>query len=106
MAEPTDLPNLRAELKALAESVGRLVTSQRRRERWINVNSFVAYVLFTVVLGGAFLTLYRSRAQELVRGRDGAVGERDLARIRVKALEDELTGRQQAVQKAYAFHQL
>ncbi len=93
-------------LGELADSVGRLVTSQRRRERWINVNSFVAYVLFTVVLGGAFLTLYRSRANELVRGRDGAVSERDLARSRVKTLEDELAGRQQAVQKAYGFFQL
>ena len=33
-----------------------------RRERWLNVNSFGAYLLFTLVLGGAFLTLYRSRA--------------------------------------------
>ena len=93
-------------MSELAESVGRLVLSNRKRDRWINVNSFVAYILFTLVLGGAFLTLYRSRAQELVRGRDSAVGERDLARSRVKALEDELTGRQQAVQAAYGFYQL
>src|SRR5678815_3934437 len=86
-------------LAELADSVGRLVTTQRKRERWINVNSFVAHVLFTLVLGGAFLTLYRSRADELVRGRDGAVSERDLARGRVKTLESELAGRQAAVQK-------
>jgi hypothetical protein len=90
----------------LAESLGRMVTLQRRKERWVNANSFVAYILFTVVLGGAFLTLYRSRASELVAGRDVAVRERDVARNRVAVLEGELAARQQSVQKAYTLYQL
>ena len=74
----------------LAESVGKLVISQRRRERWLNVNSFGAYLLFTLVLGGAFLTLYRSRAKDLVHGRNAAVGERDTARSRAATLEAQV----------------
>jgi len=93
-------------LAEMAESVGRLVTSQRRRERWVNVNSFVAYVLFTVVLGGAFLTLYRSRARELVTARDVAVNERDQARSRARTLEDTLGKRDQATTSAFAYFQL
>jgi hypothetical protein len=37
----------------LADSIGALVTQQRKRSRWINVNSFVAYVMFTLLCGGA-----------------------------------------------------
>ncbi len=93
-------------LTDLAESVGKLVVSQRRRERWLNVNSFGAYLLFTVVLGGAFLTLYRSRAKDLVHGRDAAVSERDLARGRAQTLESQLAGRDQGSQQAFAYYQL
>lgn len=93
-------------LGEMAESVGRLVTSQRRRERWINVNSFVAYLLFTVVLGGAFLTLYRTRARELVGARDAAVGERDQARSRARTLEDTLARREAGTASAFAYFQL
>jgi tetratricopeptide (TPR) repeat protein len=127
MSDPAESPDVRAELEALrrrlddhgavlrknqqalgemADSVGRLVTSQRRRERWINVNSFVAYVLFTVVLGGAFLTLYRSRARELVHARDVAVDERDQARSRAKGLETTLEAREAGTRSAFAYFQL
>ena len=86
----------------LAESVGRLVTGQRRRDRWVSVNSFVAYLLFTAILGGAMLVLYRSRAGQLVRDRDSAVAERDLARARAKTLDDQLTARTAAGEQAFA----
>ena len=90
----------------LAESVGRVVTAQRRRERWVSVNSFVAYVLFTLVLGGAFLALYRARAGELVRNRDSAVAERDLARARAKTLDDQLAARTSGAARAFDYYQL
>jgi tetratricopeptide (TPR) repeat protein len=127
MPDVADPPELRAELDALrrrlddqatllrknqqalgelAESVGRLVTGQRRRERWINVNSFVAYLLFTVVLGGAFLTLYRSRARELVHARDAAVGERDEARGRAHRLDEDLARRKAGEATAFEYFQL
>ncbi len=108
-----DNPDVRSELRkihlalaGLAETVGRLVTAQRKRERWINANSFVAYLLFTVVLGGAFLTLYNSRARELVRARDVAQDERDQARSRAKALETTLDQRQRGAEAAFAYFQL
>jgi tetratricopeptide (TPR) repeat protein len=93
-------------LAELAESVGKLVVSQRRRERWLNVNSFGAYLLFTLVLGGAFLTLYRSRARDLVRGRDAAVTERDAARARAQTLEGQLAARDQGSERAHAYFKL
>lgn len=93
-------------LGELAESVARLVTSQRRRERWINVNSFVAYLIFTLVLGGAFLTLYRSRARELVNARDTAAHERDDARARAKLLDETLAKRDEGTKNAFEYFQL
>lgn len=93
-------------LAELAESVGRLVTTHRGRERWMNVNSFVAYLIFTMVLGGAFLTLYRSRARELVQARDTAVIERDDARTRAKALDETLTKRDAGTKSAFEYFQL
>jgi len=90
----------------LAESMGRVVVGQRRRERWMSVNSFVAYFIFTLVLGGAFLMLYRARAGELVRNRDSAVGERDLARARAKVLDDQLAARTSSAARAFEYYQL
>lgn len=93
-------------LAELAESLGRMVNQQRRRDRWANANSFVAYILFTLVLGGAFLTLYRSRAAELEDRSRTAIAERDGARARAATLEADLAARQQATEKAYGFYQL
>lgn len=90
----------------LAESAGRLATAQRRRDRLTSVNSFVAYLLFTAILGGAMLVLYRSRAGELVRDRDNAVAERDAARVRAKAQAEELTARTAAAGRAFEHYQL
>ena len=54
-----------AAVAQLADSVGKLVEAQRKRSRSINLNSFVAYVLFTVLLGGGFFALYRERTRGL-----------------------------------------
>ena len=54
-----------AAVTQLAESVAQLVALGRKRNRWINLNSFVAYLLFTILLGGGMVFLYRARVREL-----------------------------------------
>lgn len=93
-------------LSEMAESVGKLVATQRRRERWLNINSFGAYLLFTLVLGGAFLTLYRSRARDLVSARDHAVTEREAAAKQASTLRDQLAARDQGAAAARAYFEL
>jgi tetratricopeptide (TPR) repeat protein len=68
-----------AQVTQLAESIAALVEAGRRRSRWLNINSFVAYLIFTILLGGAFFFVFQSRAHELVAKRDRAVAERDKA---------------------------
>jgi tetratricopeptide (TPR) repeat protein len=68
-----------AQVSQLAESIAALVEAGRRRSRWLNLNSFVAYLTFTILLGGAFYFVFQSRAHELVAKRDRAVVERDKA---------------------------
>jgi hypothetical protein len=53
---------------ALSDLVGRM----RRQDRRMTLNSFVAYALFTVLLGAAFFMLHRGRASDLERERDQA----------------------------------
>src|SRR5688572_2642349 len=74
-----------ASVTQLADSVAALVALGRQRNRWINLNSFVAYVLFTMLLGGVMYVLYRSRVAELEARRGQAVAERDLARTQAQA---------------------
>lgn len=93
-------------LTELAESVGKLVAQQRRRERGFTLNSFVAYCLFTVLIGGGFFMLYRSRAGELVASRDRAALDRDTAIKRASLLADEIDARDAAAAAASAYWQL
>jgi tetratricopeptide (TPR) repeat protein len=90
----------------LAESIGALVAEQRRRSRWLNLNSFVAYVLFTVVVGAGFFLLYRSRASDLVAARDRAGTERDLAVRRADDASTKLAARAQADAAAWEIYEL
>lgn len=90
----------------LAESLGKVVAHQRRRERGLNLNSFVAYTIFTLLLGGGFFMLYSARAGDLVAARDAALKGREEARVRVENLEAELTAREQAASAALAYYQL
>lgn len=90
-------------LSELADSVGKLVAQQRRRERSFTLNSFVAYCLFTVLLGGAFLALYQNRADELVSDRDRARDERKIASRKADDLAAELAARDQAAAAAHAY---
>jgi len=90
----------------LADSVGKIVEGQRRRHRSQTLNSFVAYILFTVLLGGGFLILYRSRASGLEHARRDAVTELDATRKELRDTQAQLQARTTAAQKAYAFYQL
>src|SRR6266568_3187351 len=74
----------------LAASLKEVVTRQQKYERGLNLNSFVAYLLFTVLLGGGFALLYRSRA-----GRDRRRGLRRRHRGREgRAVEAGVDGAQ------------
>ena len=61
------------EVRQLAESIAAMVTQQRKRSRWLNVNSFAAYLIFTLLCGGAFYFLYQGRARELVADRNRVI---------------------------------
>src|SRR5687767_7811711 len=93
-------------LSELADSVGKLVAQQRRRERFFTLNSFVAYLLFTVLLGGGFFALYTSRADELVAARDRAREDRDVAIRRGDDLAAELAAREESAARALAYWKL
>ncbi len=58
------------------------------------LNSFVAYVLFTVLLGGAFFLLYRARVSSVIESRETALFDRDNANERLEQVTKELRSRQ------------
>jgi tetratricopeptide (TPR) repeat protein len=93
-------------VSTLAASVKDVVTRQERYERGLNLNSLVAYVLFTVLLGGGFFLLYRSRAGRLVMERDQAIRERGLALDEAGEVKKKLAARDEAERKARDFWQL
>jgi TolA-binding protein len=107
--EPAELAQLRRKLddlssqqrkshtavQQLADSVAALVTAHRRRVRWLNLNSFAAYVIFTVLLGTAFYMVYLRRAgalgvelHELIEQRVAAVGRADAATAELSVSKD------------------
>lgn len=90
----------------LAESLGKVVAHQRRRERGISLNSFVAYMLFTLLLGGAFFMLYTTRAGDLVEARDAALRSREETRARLRALEGDVEARERTSATALEYYQL
>jgi tetratricopeptide (TPR) repeat protein len=90
----------------LAESIAALVAEQRRRSLWINVNSFVAYLVFTILCGAGCYLLYRSRAHELGVVRDQAIGERDAAVRRADETVARSVARESADAKAWEVYQL
>lgn len=94
------------DVRQLADSIGALVREQRKRSLWINVNSFVAYVMFTLLCGGAFYYMYQSRARELVTERDRVIGERDEAVRRADDVITKNTAREAADAKALEAYQL
>ncbi|MEZ4367026.1 MAG: tetratricopeptide repeat protein [Kofleriaceae bacterium] len=94
-------------LTQLTESVAAMVAGQRRRERGLNLNSFVAYALFTVLLGGGFYWLYRARVAELAAQppRAGSVAD-PAAGAELESTRAALAARTAADREAYRLYQL
>jgi tetratricopeptide (TPR) repeat protein len=95
-----------AQVTQLAESIAALVAEQRRRSLWLNVNSFVAYLVFTLLCAAGCYLLYRSRARELGAVRDQAVTERDTAVRRADEALARAVAREAADTKAWEIYQL
>jgi hypothetical protein len=94
------------QVSQLAESIAALVNTQRHRTRNLNLNSFVAYLIFTMLCGAGFYLLYSSRAHELVDGRERAEHERDAAVRRADDLTVKSIAREQADGRAWDIYQL
>ena len=95
-----------AQVGQLAESLAGLVEQQRRRSLWLNVNSFVAYLMFTILCGAGCYLLYRNRADELIAARDRAIGERDAAVRNADDATVRAVAREAAGNKAWEIYQL
>lgn len=95
-----------AQVSQLADSVAGLVAQQRRRSLWLNVNSFVAYLMFTMLCGAGFYLLYRSRVHELNGARDQAISERDAAVRRTDEATVRAVAREAAANQAWEIYEL
>ena len=95
-----------AQVQQLADSIAALVDQQRKRATWLNVNSFVAYLMFTLLCCGAFYFVYRSRVHEVVSARDRAGTDRDTAVRRADEANAKLAARDAADGKAWETWQL
>ena len=80
----------------LASSVGELAEVVRRQVRLLSLNSFAAYLLFTVLLCAAFYFLYTSRAGDAEAERDRALAARDTAQARAEGTARLLAARDAA----------
>jgi tetratricopeptide (TPR) repeat protein len=97
---------IQTQVTQLAESIAAMVEQQRKRSRWLDVNSFVAYLIFTVLCGGAFYFLYQSRARELVADKSRVSAERDAAVRRADEATKKAAARDAADAKAWDAYQL
>lgn len=95
-----------AQVIQLADSIAALVAQQRRRSLWLNVNSFVAYLMFTILCGAGCYLLYASRARELTAAREQAIGERDAAVRNADEATVRAVAREAADHKAWEVYQL
>ena len=91
---------------ALAESLEKVVAQGRRGHRILNLNSFVAYFLFTVLLGGGFFLLYNQRADSLVSARDTAVQDKEILAADIATLKKEIAARDKSTKAASEFYKL
>ena len=90
----------------LATALSDLVGRMRKQDRIITLNSFVAYALFTVLLGAAFLMLHRSRAGDLERERDQAQHALVAAEERAGHATRELAAREAAEKGAAEIYEM
>ena len=95
-----------AQVTQLADSIAALVAQQRRRSLWLNVNSFVAYLVFTILCGAGSYLLYRSRAHELTAARAQAAVERDAAVRHADEATVRAVAREATDTKAWEVYQL
>jgi hypothetical protein len=80
----------------LLSSVGELSQLVRRQHRLLSLNSFAAYLLFTVLLCAAFYFLYTDRAGDAEAERDTALAARDAAQARAEGTARQLAAREAA----------
>jgi TolA-binding protein len=90
----------------LAASLKEVVQRQSRYDSGLNLNSFVAYVIFTALLGGGFYMLYDTRAARLVDERNQAIRQRQQAVDEAAEARQELAARDAAQRKALDYWQL
>ncbi len=90
----------------LASALSDLVGRMRKQDRLMTLNSFVAYALFTVLLGAAFFMLYRSRATDLERERDQAQHGLIAAEERGQNAVRELAARDAAEKSATEIYEM
>jgi len=80
----------------LVTAVADLAQAVRRQGRLVSLNSFAAYLLFTVLLCAGFYVLYRGRAGEVDAERDHAQAARDAAQARADGATRQLAARDAA----------
>lgn len=90
----------------VARAMEDLVARQRVKNRFQQLNSFVAYVLFTLLLGGGFYVLYHSRSVALTTARDEALHAAKEARARARDLQDSQVERKRSARAATDYYAL
>ncbi|MGE0550037.1 MAG: tol-pal system YbgF family protein [Kofleriaceae bacterium] len=94
------------QVSQLTESIAALVEVQRRRVRRVNLNSFVAYLIFTTLLGTGFYLLYLVRSTDLNDSYARAIRERDAATRRADEATAKVAAREKADQQAWDVYEL
>jgi len=82
-----------AHVTQLADSIAALVADQRQRTRWLNLNSFVAYLVFTLLCGGAAYLMYKSRVSSVISASEQLRADRDAALRRADDASAKLAAR-------------
>jgi tetratricopeptide (TPR) repeat protein len=90
----------------LADSLAAQVTASRRRTKWLNINSFGAYVIFTLLLGSGVYFLYRIRTDGLISENAMLVREQRSQGSEIAILQAQLAGRTGATDKVWAAYEL
>ena len=90
----------------VARAMEQLVARQRTKNRFQQLNSFVAYMLFTVLLGGGFYVLYKNRSAALTQARDEALVSAKEARTRARDMQDSQVERKRSARAAAEYYAL
>ncbi|MBL4636438.1 MAG: hypothetical protein JKY56_21435 [Kofleriaceae bacterium] len=90
----------------MARAMEELVARQRTKNRFQQLNSFVAYLLFTVLLGTGFTLLYQSRSESLTAARDEALLSAKESRDQARDLQDSQIDRKRSARAAADYYSL